>query len=123
RRAGGRPRRGRDPSEQRRLAALLRPAWIRDHPDAVRTAPARMRIGSVDPAERVAIVAELGNNHEGDVAVARELVHAAADAGAHAVKLQYMDPVGVVRRTETAREAQLAGYLLAPDEVAQLREL
>ncbi len=37
-------------------------------------------------------MAEIGNNHEGDVGVARELVEQAAAAGAHAVKLQVFDP-------------------------------
>src|SRR3954463_15411083 len=81
-----------------------------------------MRIGPVSTDERVAVVAELGNNHEGDVRVALELVHAAAEAGAHGVKLQYMDPPGVVRPTETTRTAQLARYLLTPDEVASVRD-
>ena len=47
-----------------------------------------MRIGSFDTDERVLVVAEIGNNHEGDAEVARELVRAAAEAGAHAVKFQ-----------------------------------
>ena len=47
-----------------------------------------MRIGAFELGERPLVVAELGNNHEGDPGVARELVRAAADAGADAVKLQ-----------------------------------
>ena len=82
-----------------------------------------MRIGAVDTAERTAIVAEIGNNHEGDVAVARELVHAAADAGAHAVKFQAIVPEQLVRPTETARIEQLRGYQLTPDDFAGLQEL
>jgi len=34
------------------------------------------------------IVAEIGNNHQGDVALAREMVHRAAQAGVSAVKFQ-----------------------------------
>lgn len=43
------------------------------------------RIGPLAPCF---LVAEVGNNHQGDVAIARELVHAAATAGADAVKFQ-----------------------------------
>lgn len=82
-----------------------------------------MRLGTADTAETIAIVAELGNNHEGDMACARELVHAAAGAGAHAVKLQAIDPPRLVRPSETARLAQLEGYRLSQEQHAELAEL
>ena len=91
--------------------------------DRVRVAPAYMRIGRVDTTDRVAIVAELGNNHEGDITCARELVHAAAAAGAHAVKLQFIDPPRFVRPTQRARMAQLERFLLTPEQHAELAEL
>jgi len=47
-----------------------------------------MRIGDVEIGTRVFVVAEVGSNHNGDFAVARELVRAAAQAGADAVKFQ-----------------------------------
>ena len=47
-----------------------------------------MRIGSLDTLRHVIVVAEIGNNHEGDFAVARQLIDAAADAGVDAVKFQ-----------------------------------
>jgi N-acetylneuraminate synthase/sialic acid synthase len=43
------------------------------------------RIGQGEPCF---IVAEIGNNHQGDLGVARDMVHAAAAAGADAVKFQ-----------------------------------
>lgn len=82
-----------------------------------------MRLGTVDPQQTVAIVAELGNNHEGDVAVARELMHAAASAGAHAVKLQAIDPSRLVRPDQTTRLAQLERFRLSRDEFAELARL
>jgi N,N'-diacetyllegionaminate synthase len=86
-----------------------------------------MRIGAADTGERVVVIAEIGNNHEGDVAVAREMVAAAAGAGADAVKFQAIDPARLVRPGETARIAQLEGYRLSPDQfgelAAQAREL
>jgi N,N'-diacetyllegionaminate synthase len=82
-----------------------------------------MRIGAVDTTERVAVIAELGNNHEGDMGRARELVEAAAAAGAHAVKLQAIDPPRLVRPTETARLAQLEGFRLSVEQHGELAEL
>ena len=42
--------------------------------------------------EKVFVVAEIGNNHEGDLALAEEMIHLAADAGADAVKFQSIVP-------------------------------
>ena len=64
----------------------------------------RMRIGPRrHRASGSRVVAEIGNNHEGDVGVARELVERAADAGAHAVKLQTIDPAALVAPTSRER--------------------
>jgi N-acetylneuraminate synthase/N,N'-diacetyllegionaminate synthase len=47
-----------------------------------------MRLGAVDLSERVYVIAEIGGNHDGDFGAARELLAAAAGAGADAVKFQ-----------------------------------
>ena len=47
-----------------------------------------MRIATHDLAEKVLIVAEIGNNHEGNFEVACKMLEAAADAGVDAVKFQ-----------------------------------
>jgi N,N'-diacetyllegionaminate synthase len=47
-----------------------------------------MKIGPFDLDRKVMIVAEIGNNHEGNYALAEELIGKAADAGADAVKFQ-----------------------------------
>lgn len=51
----------------------------------------------IGPGEPVYIIAEIGVNHDGDVGVAREMIHAAADAEADAVKFQVFSPERLVR--------------------------
>lgn len=67
------------------------------------------------------VIAELGVNHDGEVERALELVHAAAEANADAIKLQFF-------RTDLlmSRAAKLAAYQAAAgetDPVAMLRRL
>jgi N,N'-diacetyllegionaminate synthase len=82
-----------------------------------------VKLGSLDTNDQVVVIAELGNNHEGDMGVARELVEAAARAGADVVKLQAIDPRQLVRPGETARIEQLGRFRLSEDEFAELGEL
>lgn len=82
-----------------------------------------MKLGTTNTDDTVAIIAELGNNHEGDLGVARELVHAAASAGAHAIKLQAIDPPRLVRPDQTSRLAQLERFRLSRDGFAELARL
>jgi N,N'-diacetyllegionaminate synthase len=42
----------------------------------------------VGPEHPPYIIAEIGSNHNGDMALCRRLIDAAAEAGAHAVKFQ-----------------------------------
>ena len=49
------------------------------------------------------IVAEIGNNHQGEIALAKEMVIAAAEAGAQAVKFQKRDMDALF--TRAGREA------------------
>ena len=81
-----------------------------------------MRIGAVDPAERVCVIAEIGNNHEGDAAVAAELIDAAADAGADAAKLQAFVAEQFVRPGQDARLEQMRRFQLTRDEYAGLAD-
>jgi N,N'-diacetyllegionaminate synthase len=82
-----------------------------------------VQIGSFELGQRPLLIAELGNNHEGDAGVARELVHAAADAGADAVKLQTFRVDEFVRPSDEARYRQLARFELSADEVQALAAL
>ena len=47
-----------------------------------------MRINDFDTDMRVFVIAEIGNNHEGDFALAQEMIGRAAEAGVNAVKFQ-----------------------------------
>jgi N,N'-diacetyllegionaminate synthase len=79
-----------------------------------------MRIGPVDLDHDVLVVAEIGNNHEGDVGLAEELVGLAAAAGAQAVKFQTIVPERLVGPDQTARLAQLRRFALSAEDHARL---
>jgi N,N'-diacetyllegionaminate synthase len=79
----------------------------------------RHKIGFGHP---VIVIAEIGINHEGDVGACREMISAAAHAGADAVKLQTIDAdenyvVGTESHTLFKRSA------LSPDQTADMFEL
>lgn len=82
-----------------------------------------MRIGSHDTDNRVFIIAEIGNNHEGDFGLAQEMVRAAAGAGADAVKFQTINPTELVSASQTARVTQLQKFRFSKDQFVQLAEL
>lgn len=79
-----------------------------------------MNIGAIDLSRDVLVIAEIGNNHEGDFGLATEMVHAAAAAGAQAVKFQTIQPERLVSATQTARIAQLGRYAFSRDQFAEL---
>ena len=51
-----------------------------------------MKIEHLDTTRSVLVIAEIGNNHEGNFAVAQEMIGRAAEAGADAVKFQTIIP-------------------------------
>ncbi len=82
-----------------------------------------MRIAGFDTDERVLVVAEIGNNHEGDLAVARGLVEAAAEAGADAVKFQTFRVDAFVSPSDAERYERMSRFELSPEAFAELAEL
>jgi N,N'-diacetyllegionaminate synthase len=82
-----------------------------------------MKIGKLDLTQRVAIVAEIGNNHEGSFDVACELVRAAAQCGVDAVKFQTFKTEQFISPTDTVRFARLKSFELTLEQFADLAHL
>jgi sialic acid synthase SpsE len=82
-----------------------------------------MRVGSIDTDDRVLVVAEVGNNHEGSADRARALVRAAAEAGADVVKFQTFRTESFVSNADPARVARLRSFELSFDVFAELAAL
>lgn len=82
-----------------------------------------MRIGHINLDETVLVVAEIGNNHEGDVAVAERLVRAAAESGADAVKFQTFRTEHYVSASDAARFERLKRFELAYADFESLAAL
>lgn len=87
-----------------------------------------MKIGNraVGPGQKTWVIAEIGVNHDGDLAKALELVHAAKDSGADAVKIQYFSPSEFVSPSATYKgESQIdlfSRYALQYRHVARIAE-
>lgn len=82
-----------------------------------------MRIGAFDTTDRVLVVAEIGNNHEGSIDVACRLVEKAAESGADAVKFQTFRTELFVSPRDPARFSRLKSFQLTPEHFARLAEL
>lgn len=82
-----------------------------------------MKIGRHDTDSRVVIIAEIGNNHEGSVARAEEMIGRAAEAGADAVKFQTIIPEFLVSPNDLARVKQLGRLCLEYDDFVRLKEV
>ena len=81
-----------------------------------------MKIGNFDTEKKVLIVAEIGNNHEGDFELAKEMIDAAAEAGADAVKFQTITPSRLVSTKEQERIRQLQRFSFNHDQFTALKE-
>ena len=58
----------------------------------------------------VFIIAEVGNNHEGDFALAQDMVGLAAETGADAVKFQTIVPERLVNKSDEPRLSTLKKF-------------
>lgn len=75
-----------------------------------------MKIGTIDLDREVLLIAEIGNNHEGNPGEAVALAEAAMESGAHAVKVQVIDPRRLVAASQADRIRQLDGYRLSMEQ-------
>lgn len=86
----------------------------------------------VGPGEPPYVIAEIGANHNGDMALCRQLVDAAKDCGVDAVKFQSWSKNSLISRAEYARNTRYATaaapsleeaverYQLSPEEHRQI---
>src|SRR3989338_4652371 len=82
-----------------------------------------MKIADFDLGQKVMVVAEIGNNHEGDYALAERLIREAAKAQADAVKFQTIIPEKLVSLKETARIEQLRRFQLSYEQFKKLSKV
>lgn len=82
-----------------------------------------MRIGNIDLSKEVLVIAEIGNNHEGNFDLARKLVTLAAECGVHAVKFQTIRARHFVSPANEARFKQLQSYELSDKQFQILSDL
>jgi len=92
-----------------------------------------MKLGNFEIGKKAFIIAEAGNNHNGDFETAEKLVHEASKAGADAVKFQtfnpdlYVDPtlktIAHVKGASNTQHERLMTLKLEYDEFRALKEL
>lgn len=82
-----------------------------------------MKINNFDLNKKVLIVAEIGNNHEGNFEVAKELVRKAAECGVDAVKFQTFKTEEFVSKSNPQRFEKLKSFELSYDQFSQLANL
>jgi len=82
-----------------------------------------MKIADIDLDQKVLIIAEIGNNHEGSVGLAEEMIGLAAESGADAVKFQTIVPELLISANQTERIKQLNRFSLSFDEFERLSEV
>ena len=79
-----------------------------------------MKIGNLDTRDKVMIVAEIGNNHEGSVELGRQLVDKAADAGVDAVKFQTFKTGTFVSPHDVDRFNRMKSFELTTENFEEL---
>ena len=82
----------------------------------------KMKINQIDTDQQVFIVAEIGNNHEGNFDVAQELIQQAAKVGVDAVKFQTYLPELYVSSEDQERLERLRKFQLNFEQFQSLEE-
>ena len=81
-----------------------------------------MKIGEFDVESNVLLIAEIGNNHEGNFELAAEMIKQAAQAGADAVKFQTFNTGDYVSCLNKERTAKLSSFELKRGQWRKLRD-
>lgn len=79
-----------------------------------------MKIGNINLKSDIMIVAEIGNNHEGDINLAKKMIKEASLAGADAVKFQTIEPEKLISIKETKRIKQLKKFQFTNNDYEDL---
>lgn len=79
-----------------------------------------MIIGNRSTKDRVYIIAEIGNNHEGDFGLAKEMIHQAKETGVDAVKFQTFITEQYVGKDDTKRFKRLESFELGQGQFSDL---
>ena len=79
-----------------------------------------MKIGTINLSQEVLLIAEIGNNHEGNIDLAKRLINLAAEAGAHIAKFQTIDPDRLVHQNQLTRLKQLKQFALTRQDHEEL---
>lgn len=82
-----------------------------------------MKIANIDTSDRIFVIAEIGNNHEGDFELAKDMIRKAASAGADAVKFQTIIPHELCSSDQVDRLAVLEKFHFSYKQFAELAEL
>lgn len=77
----------------------------------------------MDTINKVFIIAEIGNNHEGDLELAKKLIRAAAKSGVDAVKFQTIRPGHLINQEDKIRYNQLKKFELSFNDYQILNEV
>ena len=81
-----------------------------------------MKIQKFDTHQKVVIIAEIGNNHEGSFDVARTLIEKASNSNADAVKFQIFNSEYYVGKSNLDRFNRLKGFELSAAEFGKLAD-
>ncbi len=82
-----------------------------------------MRVGNIDTTEELLVIAEIGNNHEGDFSLATRMLQAAAKTGAQVVKFQTFITEHYISRDDPKRFAQIKSYELSQEQFRELARI
>ena len=82
-----------------------------------------MKLKNFNLKKKVFIIAEVGNNHEGNFSIAKKLVRLAAKAGADAIKFQTFKTENFIRKKDIKRFKQLKKFELSYEQFNSLKKL